>query len=153
MAHTIHREIDMSKTNGNGTELIENVDYFEMKDGIWLTIEGVSKKYGIANTTVSWKGNQFNIPKKKIAGSICYKDSNEFEYKKPNAESAKHLVKNVTYSELVHRVTDYTKSTDNLVNKVEDMIICINGLIQQSNMTNKMVTDILEYLTNVKKGE
>lgn len=111
----------MSKNNNelNGVsqvELIENKDYFEMKDGTWYTIEGAAKKYGIATTTVSWKGNQFDIAKKKIAGSLCYKEDERFTYQKAKPSNADHLPKNPTYSELVHRVTESIEKQETIFN-------------------------------------
>src|SRR5262245_53534528 len=102
------------KKNGTSAEinLIENVDYFNMADGLFMTIDSLAKKYGIGKSTVYNKARDANLTLKKIAGKPCFLDHKAFE-RQERVYKTNHLKPMTTYGELVKTVNEMATHTRN----------------------------------------
>lgn len=147
-----------NETNGH-TEinLIENVDYFNMADGLYLTVEAINKKYNIAKSTAYNKAREHNIPMKKIAGNPCFLDHKGFkreerDYKK-FAESGEKVP---SYAGLFHLVNSESELNRLHRNAQEDWNREINfkydSFIQQLIQVKEIMQQILDHLTKEKNG-
>lgn len=107
--------------NSNGQEILfkKNVDFFELKEGTFYTIDALAKKYDTATNTLYKKAKDFDIPMEKIAGFTCFKDDIRFEKQKRtingNAENMRSLI---AYPQLHDKVIECIDSINTFKNEV-----------------------------------
>lgn len=154
------RGFDMSKANGNGTEEVtfkRNVDYFELADGTYYTVEALQKKYNLGRSTIYNKARDAGIELTKIAGIPCFMDDAVIFAKKERVYNTTHLKPMTSYGELVVIVKDIQKDiractipegqTSNKLAIIETLLL---NSIEHQKTNNKLLNEILNHLT---KGE
>lgn len=109
----------MSKTNG--TEEVrevsfkKNVDFFEMAEGTFYTVDALIKKYHIGRSTVYNKARDAGIEVVKIASFPCFMDDGNAFSKKERVYNTKHLKPMTSYGELtkiIKEISEFVLATN-----------------------------------------
>lgn len=101
--------IDMLKVEENGKQVVlkKNIDFFELKDGTFYTVEALAKKYDTATNTIYKKAKDYDIDKVSIAGYTCFKDDLRFEKQKGNhSADVTNMRQLVSYPQLHDKVAE-----------------------------------------------
>lgn len=108
--------------------------YIELKDGIYYTIQGLVKKYGLSKSYISKKIALFKTPRQMILGVTFYKDDSRFarsEEASNHKRNTKGLeaTKAMNYAELsyvvkqmcekVDIIEQYTRQITQIVQRIE----------------------------------
>ena len=96
----------MSEKNGNGNEFIRNKDYFELKDGVYFTVDALAKKYDTATNTVYKKAKEHSIAMDRVLGVTCFKDDIRFEKQTRQNGDPTRMRQIISYPELHDKVAE-----------------------------------------------
>jgi hypothetical protein len=136
-------------------ELKKNLDYFELSDGIYYTMEGLCLKYDCQHTHIYRRAKEFNIPTETLLNIKVYKDSEHF-VKKPKATNnfGNSQVKLVGYPTLIKTVEDFIKAIkesdafyEQKLNHLTNAVVRYGDNVRENN---RLLNEILNYLTTVK---
>lgn len=152
----------MSKENGNNTETIfkKNIDYFELKDGVYMTVESLCKKYECQHTHIYRRAKEFNVPSETILGTKIIKDSEHF-IKKPKANNLPDGTKLTGYAELHRKIEDQIQQSSTIFaentilykeirNDIKAITSILLNLVEASKMNNKLLNTLLHGESNAK---
>lgn len=150
--------------NGNREEVKEvtlnrNVDYFELNDGTYMTIDALCKKYECQHTHIYRRAKEFEIKTEVILGTKIFKDSPHFE-KKPkamNLNSGNHVP--LTSYATLHRTieeliaqnnTHFSENTvlyKEIKNDIQAISALVLNLVEHQKSTRKALEQLMNYLT------
>ena len=147
-------------TNGKEVTFKKNVDYFEMAEGTFYTIDALMKKYDCGRSTLYNKGRDAGMEVVKIAGFPCFMDDAKVFSKKERVYETKHLKPMTSYGELVKLVKDIQtdiractipeEKTSSRLATVEALLL---NTVEHQKANNKLLTDILNHLTKGEKKD
>lgn len=118
----------------------KNVDFFELKEGTYYTLDALRRKYKCSDWHIGRKVKEFNIDKESIMGKIVYKD--DIRYEKYHNTNGKKVggKPTITYVELRNSVDALMLAVKENMNVNEVRIL-------------KMQSTLEEILNHLTKGE
>ena len=153
----------------------ENVDYFELKDGTYYTMEALKKKFDCGDSLIYKRAKEFDIPKKVIAGIPCYVADLRFEKIPHKDRNNGRLADNFngksvkSYAEVYNLIMDmldvleeqrkqlndkeyeHRKDTGRIVDSVEKNTGMLIEFVKEIKRNNSLLEDLLNYVTREKK--